>query len=398
MAMQSIEVLNAELDSLQGKLSDCNGSIEKLGKQMEAAEVSIAKYQADLEGFRTEQESLIARRGVLEKNIEEVRAKIQTAVSDEAFPESLVDLFGEYLSGRSLWELERIDISLNSYRPPSQWVYGVASESSASETANPLAEMPSEKPEETPESSDNPPWAEESDSDDDRPPWEEPENQPKQGATTVETSEQPMWYVGRVLLEDTAEVGTFIRSHSTDLLDYDFKLRIDNESFNLKVSDIVPVNRATMKPIAAKMERVRCLYFTAFLKYLELLEADMSAQSVFDYLIAYKYVNNDGKLTAAYSGVSLDYFRLEDAEGNIIMEPEGDSSNYTLFQIYEDEAGYKIYTGVTACSTYKDVITRSLRYYATGRSRSRAFEKCRDLVFSSIFKTTYFELYRRGSK
>lgn len=398
MAMQSIEVLNAELDSLQGKLSDCNGSIEKLGKQMEAAEVSIAKYQADLEGFRTEQESFIARRGVLEKNIEEVRAKIQTAVSDEAFPGSLTDLLDEYLSGRSLEELNRIDISLNSYRPPSQWVYGVASESSASETANSLTEMPSEQTEETPESSDNPPWAEESDSDEDRPPWEEPENQPKQDATTVETSAQPMGYVGRVLLEDTAEVGTFIRSHSTDLLDYAFKLRIDNELFNLKVSDIVPVNRATMKPIAAKMERVRCLYFTAFLKYLELLEADMSAQSVFDYLIAYKYVNNGGKLTAVYSGVSLDYFRLEDAKGNIIMEPEGDSSNYTLFQIYEDEAGYKIYTGVTACSTYKDVVTRSLRYYATGRSRGRAFEKCRDLVFSSIFKTTYFELYRRGSK
>lgn len=372
--------------------------VKEIGQEWDSLQVELSSIDKQLADLKTRRSSVSERvavldweRASLKEKEEDLRSQLLAALTPEEFMYQLVELAGPYLGAKSVSELNEIRSSLAPFEPvvvdgDSPFVdggvvqcgdeTGLNADVSGVVTGEGLmaGQVVMEH-------------------------FEEPKL-PGNAGKSMQTFFNVCKDIGipyeggefRLYLSDIAKMVDVMKRCKTILKNFKYKLHLNGKVFEFDRDYMIPRIKSTGKYTTQLRECVRMLYYYAFIQWLKMNDADMSARSVMDYLICERYTEHGGVVYSALydSSYGLFYYCIEDKDGNIVRETEITTRPDNRFVIYTDDEGYSVVTGMTGrTSSYANVLKECLPCYFGYRLRVAWQDKCVGIKWPDIFGDAY---------
>lgn len=388
--IQSRSSLVESRDSLIAQIGSCNERITSIkadlletAQQIEQLTKQRDEYMLELKSEKSELESLEAQLKVVNDSLSalssgaEIREFMLATVIDiikDMSAEELAKLVGDYQMYAPIGSELPMDvqsdygITSNSYIEPSEEMDGVATE--------PGAEV-SESSEEAIEPSEPA-----------SPAQPEPIAAKKQTSIKSQKASAPgLDY--RLQLSQFTTVAEFIKKTNID--NCKAHIYFGDTCYTISGSELIPTVKGTNKPTNKGIEKLRMLYIQAFIRWMYHTGKDMSADSVMDYLLGYKYMESDGVLSGiGGSHSALCYYRKESPSGVVVKEVNHKYPIDEVYEVYRDKDGYIIYANFSPnTATFKKLLTTMFGTYCSTKNPKVKLPKCVDIEFSEIFSDVY---------
>lgn len=193
----------------------------------------------------------------------------------------------------------------------------------------------------------------------------------------------------KLQLSQFTTVADFIKN--TDIGHCKAHLYFGDTCYTIPSSELIPVVKATNEPTKKGIERLRMLYIQAFIRWMYHTGKDMSADSVMDYLLGYKYIESDGVLSGiGGSHSALCYYCKESPSGVVVKEVSHKYPIDEMYEVYRDKDGYTVYASFSPnTATYKKLFVTMFGTYCSTRNPNVKLPKCVGIEFSEIFSDVY---------
>lgn len=346
-SVATIAACEDKLVDLDKKITALRDERDKVSEQLKASQADKAKFEAEVAKLQKQIDD-IAGQFRLNMGIDEVRSKLLVS----ALP---------VLDGQTLSELLGVNSSLESLKAP------------VSNGPAPAVKTPAVSA-------------------------SVPQPQANQGVSAT-APKVKKWSKGApkasgkmsVPLVDGAHMGLMFKSNMDTFRKNRVLLSINGEMFDIHEPVLMLRSAVTGDVIRSTVDNVRMFYVYAFICWLKQNGKDMSAESVFDYLVGCEYKDIGGMLIENYPprAGKLVYYRLENDKGEVVKEVKSSTALTNVYEIYCDEFGNRILAGVLGCVTCPNCYSQVFKCYTGGSCESYRMEKCADISFSDIFKDSY---------
>lgn len=194
-------------------------------------------------------------------------------------------------------------------------------------------------------------------------------------------------------LTNTLIVESRIKEQSSEFFNGNLQaaIRMNGEEYPLWGGALQPVDLVTGRQLRTKLDRIRLVYVSAFAKWLEMDGRDVSAPSMFDYLVSTEYTKSGKAITLARPGGNRTavWYRLDDPSG-VVKEVKSSVAPSHTYVVYEDQYGGKIIGG-TSGNFLNGTFCRNIfsNYFGDNSGNKYIQSKCRGISFDEIFKDTF---------
>lgn len=374
--VESRDSLIAQIDSCNERITSIKSDLLETAQQIEQLTKQRDEYMLELKSEKSELESLESQLKVVNDSLSalssgtEVRAFILETAIDiirGMSAEELAKLVADYQMYVPIGSELPMDvqsdygITSNSYIEPSEEMDGVVPETST-EAPELSAPVPTAKPE------------------------------PVKSKQTASIKSQKASAPGidyRLQLSQFTTVAEFIKKTNID--NCKAHIYFGDTCYTISGSELIPTVKGTNKPTNKGIEKLRMLYIQAFIRWMYHTGKDMSADSVMDYLLGYKYIDSDGVLSGiGGSHSALCYYRKESPSGVVVKEVSHKYPIDEVYEVYRDKDGYIIYANFSPnTATFKKLLTTMFGTYCSTRNPKVKLPKCVGIEFSEIFSNVY---------
>lgn len=361
------EKIKKEYDDVLSKVETMQGTLSSLQSDLTKVDDEITK----LEGKRSELVVLINQRSKERDKLlgkaKELREKLDSMMSPEEFLKSFSSLAKEFLETCTPEELKEIMAKIASFMPVD------ASKSKAPESDSPECQSPTNR------------------------------GVKRSNAISafmscalrdtitsvygsLGTSAELTIKDGVVLpLADGELVGVFIKFLGKSLSRVEITVDICGDTIAVPANIARPVGFSPEGKFTLGVDKVRVLYAFVFIEWLRRNNADMSADSIFDYLLGGRYKKEGTQVSEDFPGSTFAYQRLETKDGVVLKEVAGVEKTTKSYVLYEDCDGNRVIGTPVATMRYSDICKRVYPCYTGGAAIKYPQEKCRRIDFRDIF-------------
>lgn len=391
------EALVKRLREREKQLRECDSDIASCTHGIENCESEIARWQKKEEQYRKKMEQHKAFRETLTSEIELLRTQLESQFSDDEVKGIVLDSIRGVLTDSTIEELDTHIESLKGYglnfdsilKTAPTGADGVFGSAKAEAKKAAASVEPAKHAEPVKSKRGRKPKGEASKA------KSEPDDKDK--VTTIRQALGKCGFVcDNVLqlpLKDHERAGAFFREAASLIDKTKFVLKFGADAYDIYDAVVNAKDLLTGMPLKSKKDRVHILYAQAFASYLKNRGKDTSAKSVLDMFIGVGYTVIKGMIYPDNPSVcKIVYYRLEDKNGQVLMETANIPIRSSEYVLYTDAEGNRIIGASIGCVTYDTVTSHAFSCFTGGRDANFLHLVCRGMSFEKMFEDAYLEI------